>query len=433
MVITSAAPPGFGVDNASTNTQHPVEDSLESNPIDQASEVIASTLKSLNAAFKEVNFNLHSHPETAYQEVFAHKILTDFLEQHGFDVKRHAWGLDTAFEATFGSGGRQIVFCAEYDALPGIGHGCGHNLIATSSLAAFVSSAHVLRELGLPGRVRILGTPAEEGGGGKIKLLEAGAFDPPEDISAAIMAHPSGSGCSQDGLLYDGIAGTKSIASYKTRVAFKGRASHAGVEPWNGVNALDAAVAAYVNVSMLRQQIRPDERVHGVFEVGGTVPNVIPNYTRMNWSVRSPTISGCEALVQRMKTCFEAGASSAGCEIEYDASPTYKNLRVDTALYTTHVEEMAKIGLKIKQEECVPASTDMGDISYYVPSFHGGFAIPTTPDVSVHNPKFTACAATEEAHQAALNSARGLAMMAFRVLSDDDLSRNARRDFEQNV
>ncbi|KAF4944503.1 hypothetical protein FSARC_14657 [Fusarium sarcochroum] len=433
MVLTSTASPSFGVDSAVTSTLHLIENSLEINPIDRASEVIASTLNSLNSAFREVNLSVHSHPETAYQEVFAHKTLTDFLEQHGFEVKRHAWGLDTAFEATFGSGGRQVVFCAEYDALPGIGHGCGHNLIATSSLAAFVSAAHALRQLKLPGRVRILGTPAEEGGGGKIKLLKAGAFDPPEDISAAIMAHPSGSVPSKDGRLYDGIAGTKTIASYKTRVTFKGRTSHAGVEPWNGVNALDAAVAAYVNVSMLRQQIRPDGRVHGVFEVGGTVPNVIPEYTRMNWSVRSPTTSGCEALVERVKTCFEAGAASAGCDMEYDTSPTYENLRVNTTLCTTYVGEMAKLGLKIKQEEWVPASTDMGNISYYVPSFHGGFAIPTTPDVSVHNPKFTACAATEDAHKAALNSARGLAMMAVRVLLDDDLSREARSDFEQNV
>lgn len=286
--------------------------------MDETSKIITETMACLNSGFREVNLSLHSHPEIGFQEVFAHKTLTDFLQEHGFAVKRHAWGLDTAFEATFGSGGRQVVFCAEYDALPEIGHGCGHNLIATSSLAAFVGAAHALRELKLPGRVRILGTPAEEGGGGKIKLLEAGAFDPPEDISAAIMAHPSGSGPCTDGRIYDGIAGTISIANCKTLVSFRGRSSHAGVDPWNGLNALDAAVSAYVNVSMLRQQIRPEERVHGVFEVGGTVPNVIPDYTRMNWVIRSPTISGCERLEQRVKACFAAGAAAADCDVEYD-------------------------------------------------------------------------------------------------------------------
>jgi amidohydrolase len=286
--------------------------------IDQSSAIVASTLDTLNSAFQEVNLSIHSHPETAYQEVFAHEKLTDFLEHHGFEVKRHAWGLDTAFEAIFGSGGRQVVFCAEYDALPGIGHGCGHNLIATSSLAAFVSAARALQMTKLPGRLRIIGTPAEEGGGGKIKLLEAGAFDPPQDIAAALMSHPTTSGPNSDGLVYDGIAGTKSIAAYKTKVIFKGRASHAGAEPWNGINALDAAVGAYVNVSMLRQQIRPDERVHGVFEDGGTVPNIIPQYTRMNWCIRSPTLAGCENLVKRVHACFEAGAAAANCKVEYE-------------------------------------------------------------------------------------------------------------------
>ncbi|KAF5681408.1 amidohydrolase [Fusarium denticulatum] len=401
--------------------------------IDQSSSVIASTLDTLNSAFQEVNLSIHSHPELAYQEAFAHDKLTDFLEHHGFQVKRHAWGLETAFEATFGSGGRQVVFCAEYDALPGIGHGCGHNLIATSSLAAFVSAARALQTTKLPGRLRIIGTPAEEGGGGKIKLLEAGAFDPPQDIAAALMSHPMTSGPSSDGLMYDGIAGTKSIAAYKTKVIFKGRASHAGAEPWNGINALDAAVGAYVNVSMLRQQIRPDERVHGVFEDGGTVPNIIPQYTRMNWCIRSPTLARCQNLVNRVKACFEAGAAAANCRVEYETAPLYNDLLVNNTLSNTYVEDMAKLGLNIKPEENVPASTDMGNVSYHVPGFHGGFAIPTTPDVSIHHPDFATCAGKKGAHKAAMNCARGLAMTAIRVLADEELSQRVRNDFERAV
>ncbi|KAF5968525.1 amidohydrolase [Fusarium coicis] len=399
--------------------------------IDQSSSIIASTLDSLNSAFQEVNLSIHSHPELAYQEVFAHDKLTDFLEHHGFQVTRHAWGLDTAFEATFGSGGRQVVFCAEYDALPGIGHGCGHNLIATSSLAAFVSAARALQTTKFPGRLRISGTPAEEGGGGKIKLLEAGAFDPPEDIAAVLMSHPMTSGPSSDGLVYDGIAGTKSIAAYKTKVIFKGRASHAGAEPWNGINALDAAVGAYVNVSMLRQQIRPDERVHGVFEDGGTVPNIIPQYIRMNWCIRSPTLAGCQSLVRRVKACFEAGAAAANCKVEYETAPLYNDLLVNNTLSNTYVEEMTKLGLKIKSQENVPASTDMGNVSYHVPGFHGGFAIPTTPDVSIHHSDFAACAGREGAHKAAMKCARGQAMTAIRLLADEELSQRVRNDFEK--
>lgn len=311
---TEDATDALALDTTSWSTEKPKPMS-----IGVAREIINSTLGSLDPALRQVNIDLHSNPETAYEEVFAHKVLTSFLEGRGVAVQRHAWGLDTAFEATVGSGGRQVVFCAEYDALPDIGHGCGHNLIATSSVAAFVGAAQVLSELKIPGRLRILGTPAEEGGGGKIKLIEAGAFNPPRDVCAAIMSHPTASGARRnDGQRYDGLAGTRLISSYKMRVEFRGSTSHAAAEPWKGINALDAAVAAYVNVSVLRQQIRPDERVHGVFEVGGTVPNVIPDYTSMKWNVRSPTISSCEALVARVKACLEAGAAAAGCEISYD-------------------------------------------------------------------------------------------------------------------
>ncbi|KAF5712472.1 amidohydrolase [Fusarium mundagurra] len=407
LVIDSTSSPGW---IASTHGE--VVTLQKVDIIDQCSSIVASTLDSLNPAFQEVNLSIHSHPELAYQEVFAHDKLTDFLE-HQFPR------------------GRQVVFCAEYDALPGIGHGCGHNLIATSSLAAFVSAARALQMTKLPGRLRIIGTPAEEGGGGKIKLLEAGAFDPPEDIAAALMSHPTTSGPSSDGLVYDGIAGTRSIAAYKTKVIFKGRASHAGTEPWNGINALDAAVGAYVNVSMLRQQIRPDERVHGVFEDGGTVPNIIPQYTRMNWCIRSPTLAGCQNLVKRVKACFEAGAAAANCKVENETEPLYNDLLVNNTLSNTYVEEMAKLGMKIKSQENVPASTDMGNVSYHVPGFHGGFAIPTTSDVSIHHADFAACVWEETAHKAAMSCARGLAMTAIRVLADEGLSQRVRNDFER--
>jgi amidohydrolase len=283
----------------------------------EARNIINTTIDKLNSELRQVNSSLHSNPEIGFEEVFAHKTLTEFLENRGFSVTRHAHGLDTAFDATFGSGGRQVVFCAEYDALPGIGHACGHNLIATSSLAAFLGAAQALSETKTPGRLRLLGTPAEEGGGGKVKLIEAGAFNPPEDIAAAIMAHPAGSQQPDPNDPIDGLAGMRLIACAKMRVEFRGRPAHSGASPWMGINALDAAVAAYNNVSMLRQQIRPDERIHGVFEVGGTVPNVVPAYTRMNWCIRSPTMARCNDLIKRVQACFEAGASAAGCEINY--------------------------------------------------------------------------------------------------------------------
>ncbi|KAM5343797.1 hypothetical protein ACJ41O_012334 [Fusarium nematophilum] len=402
--------------------------------IETAREIINHHLDELSPSLHEkVNKFLHANPETAYNEVLAHATLTSYLEQQGFTVKRQTYGLDTSFEAEIGQGGRLVVFCAEYDALPGIGHACGHNLIATSSMAAFLGAARALAELKVPGRMRILGTPAEEGGGGKSRLIDAAAFSPPEDVAAAIMAHPIAAhqiGSEGDNF---GLAGFKLIASHKLRVEFRGKTAHAAGEPWNGVNALDAAVAAYNNVALLRQQIQPDERVHGVIEVGGTVPNVITEYTRMNWNIRSPTMKRCDDLLRRVKGCFEAGAAATGCSVNYITSPTYMNLRVNDTLCKTFVSDMAILGEKVMlhQTRQFNASTDMGNVSHLVPSFHGAFAIPTSKDVSIHNPKFAAAAGTDEAHGVAIKCAKGMAILAIRVLVEDAIASNARSDFER--
>jgi amidohydrolase len=291
---------------------------LENNPnfLEEARSIVESTMKSADSELHKINKALHANPELGYEEHFAHKTITSYLSSAGFNVKKHAYGFDTSFEAEYGSGGRLVIVCAEYDALPGIGHSCGHNLIATSSIATFIAAAKVMKQYSIQGRLRILGTPAEEGGGGKAKLIDAGAF--PKDAAAAIMAHPmSAHQIFFKPGYYQGLAGLKLIASHKFRTEFRGKPAHAAGEPWNGVNALDAAVSAYTNVGLLRQQMEPDERVHGVIETGGTVPNVITDYTRMNWNVRSPTIDRADKLLARVKNCLEAAALASGCKLEY--------------------------------------------------------------------------------------------------------------------
>lgn len=286
----------------------------------QARAIVSEHLDNLTGSLRSrINDPLHANPELNYEEHFAHDTITKYLEevQLKLEVSKHTYGLDTSFEARVGSGGRLVIFCAEYDALPDIGHACGHNLIATSSVAAFLGAARALAQLQIPGRLRLLGTPAEEGGGGKVKLLEAGAFDPPEDVAAAIMAHPVGGQMilAREGEV--GVAGPRLVASQKFQIEFHGKTAHAGGQPWVGRNALDAAVAAYNNVSLLRQQTRGDERIHGIIEDGGTAPSVIPGYTRMNWFVRAPTIDRSKLLVERVKNCLEAGALASGCTFNY--------------------------------------------------------------------------------------------------------------------
>lgn len=282
----------------------------------QAQSTIITTIEETQHELREINAAIHSHPELAYEEHYAHQTITTYLSSMGFNVTKHAYGLKTSFELEFGSSGRLVIICAEYDALPHIGHACGHNLIATSSIATFVAAAKAMQKHGLQGRLRLLGTPAEESGGGKTKLLDAGAF--PEDTAAAIMAHPMSShALCDEPTECDGLAGLNTIAAHKFHVEFRGKPAHAGGEPWNGLNALDAAVAAYTNVGLLRQQMQPDERVHCVIEEGGTVPNIITDYTRMNWNVRSPTIAKADKLLARVKSCIEAAAQATGCKADY--------------------------------------------------------------------------------------------------------------------
>lgn len=288
--------------------------------LEEARKLVVERIDAVSSELQSrINQPIHAHPETAYQEYFAHDTLTSYLENLGFCVSRSTYGLETSFEVAIGHGGRQVVFCAEYDALPDIGHACGHNLIATASLGAFIGAAHAIRTLGISGRLRIIGTPAEEGAGGKAKLIDAGAFEPREDIAAAIMAHPKAMHIIQNGAgtEYTGLAGIRLAASHKFRVELFGKTAHAGNSPWKGINALDGAVAAYQNAALLRQQIRPDERIHCVFEEGGTAQNIIPEYSRLSWNVRGPDMEAADALLMRVKACIAAGATASGCTVKY--------------------------------------------------------------------------------------------------------------------
>ncbi|RSM19174.1 hypothetical protein CDV31_002095 [Fusarium ambrosium] len=363
-----------------------------------ARRLIDERLRELSLPLRqEISLPLHENPETAYEEFFAHDLIVNYLASLGFQIKKSTWKLQTSFEAIFGDGGRQVVFCAEYDALPDLGHACGHNLIACSSVGAFLGAAHVMAKMKIPGRLRLLGTPAEEGLCGKSVLIDAGAFNPPEDIAAAIMAHAIPASLMNFGPGVSGIAGFKFNASHIFKVEFTGQAAHAAGEPWKGVNALDAAVGAYTNIALLRQQTFPDERIHGVIEHGGMVPGIIPDYSRMM------------------------------------CSPAFMNMRANGALCGAYVEDMASFGANVVMDaEPTAASTDMGNVSHIVPSFHGGFVIPAEPTTTLHTPEFAAAAKTEEAHDAAIKAAMGMAMMAVRVLVDDNIAAAARADFEKD-
>ena len=345
----------------------------------------------------EVSHSIHAHPELCFDEHHAHEVLTGVLEDEGLAVERGAYGLDTAFSARVGDRGPVIAVCCEYDALPGIGHACGHNIIAAAGLGAGLAAALVAEELG--GTVAILGTPAEEGGGGKEFMIREGAF---ADVDAAMMVHPAD---------HD-LRTMQTIAIHTMDVEYTGEAAHAAAAPQKGRNALDAAVLGYNNVAALRQHIRPDERIHGIFTSAGEKPNIVPDHTSAEWYVRSPTLGSLEPLKQRVVACLEAGAHAAGCTMSHHWNdPPYADM-VDNGplldLYVTNAAELGRHTQESDEHAVVVGSTDMGNVSYAVPSIHP--MIKVAPEgVAIHTPDFAYHARSEDGDRAVVDGARAMA------------------------
>ena len=376
-----------------------------------------------------INQEIHSNPELAYEEHKAHNAFVTTLRSLGFEVTPHAYGLETAFSAEVGTGGRLVIFNAEYDALPGIGHACGHNLIASSSFAAFLGVAAALKASNLPGRVRLLGTPAEEGGGGKLKLIAAGAY---RDAAASLMVHP-GPGHKLPPSIR-GIAYVRMLANVKMRVHFSGKEAHAAIAPWDGVNALDAVCLSYNAVSMLRQQIRPFERIHGVFRAAGDRPNVTPADCTVEYYVRSATRTQAQALWQRVLKCFEGAAMATGCGVQVEPLNSYADVRPSRALCQGYVDVMPAGTVVLDDPvEFLAGSTDMGDVCYECPGFHGAFGIGTKEGEANHTKGFTAVAGTEEAFGLAMECGKGMALVGWRVLTDVVFAERVQKEWEEDM
>ncbi len=370
----------------------------------------------------EISHGIHEHPELCYEEHHAADLLASVLEDEGFDVERAACGMETAFVAKAGTGdGPTIgVFC-EYDALPEIGHACGHNVIGTAGLGAGLAAATVAEELG--GRVVVLGSPAEEGGGGKVFLQEGGALD---ELDAAMMIHPA-----------DGdLQAMNVIAIQQVHVRYHGKAAHAAAFPHRGLNALDAAVLGYVNIAALRQHIRPTERIHGIFTEAGDKPNIVPKTAAAEWYVRAPTRRLLQPLKERVMACLEAGTSAAGCTMDHEwQDPAYDDMidnPVLVDLFTANAERTGRHLADPARASGVVGSTDMGNVSYAVPSIHPMLAVAPS-GVSIHTPEFTQYARGEEGDRAVLDGARAMAMTVADLWLDPGHVEAARASFDEAV
>ncbi|NUS52674.1 MAG: M20 family metallopeptidase [Nocardioidaceae bacterium] len=349
---------------------------------------------------------LHAHPETAWEEHDSSRWVAEVLADAGFDVEPGYLGLQTAFRATYGSGPVRLGLCAEYDALPGLGHACGHNLIAAISVGAARALAPLADDAGLT--VEVYGTPAEEGGGGKIELLDRGAF---HGLDLAMLAHPAPVD----------VAEARPFAVSHSHVGYTGKAAHAAAYPEHGVNAADAFTVAQVAIGLLRQQLPPSVRVHGVMTRGGEAPNAIPERTEGRWYVRAESLAELAEVEPRVWRCFEAGALATGCELEIvPESKPYAELRADDAALAAYRRNAEALGRAFATGSDAArmnrASTDMGNVSQVVPAIHPYVGIGSLPALN-HQAAFAAHCVGPDAERALTDAATALAWTALDVAS----------------
>jgi amidohydrolase len=373
---------------------------------DAAAAVIAEHLPELVA----LSHSVHSTPELCFEENRSAHAVADALRAGGLTVDEGVYDLPTALESRSGEGELVIAICAEYDALPEVGHACGHNIIAASAVGAGLALAAVADQLGL--QVRVLGTPAEEGGGGKIFMLERGAFD---DVHAAMMIHP---------WPVERLTGS-CLAVAHFDVHFSGKEAHASAAPWEGVNALDAMTIAQVALGLLRQQLPPGDQVHGVITRGGSAANVIPAAVTGRYMARSRTIDGLQALEPRIRACFEAGALATGCTVTYEKlSPDYSHMEADPDLVAAYRINAQSLGRNFDADDAdapLPTfSTDMANISLAVPTIHPLVGIETNGAVN-HQHEFAAACITASADAAVRDGALALAWTAIDAATDPAL------------
>ena len=396
------------------------------------SETAAQAIEGARPELVELALDIHAHPELNYQEQHAAQLLSETLEKHGFKVERGVGGVETAFTATLSGGagdGPTVAVLAEYDALPDIGHGCGHNLIAMAAIAAGLGLKANLDKL--PGRVMVIGTPAEEGGGGKIRMLDAGVF---EGVDAVLSSHPSSNRTVIPTDIPMGESWSLAMVGY--RYIFHGKAAHAAAAPHEGINALNGVIHLFTGIDALRQHVREDVRIHGIITDGGKAPNVVPEYAAANFMLRCRDRDYLsDVVVGRVLQAAEGAAAMTGCRLEVEEYyPFYENVRPNAVIAGLLLNNAAVCGLKL--DEPLPgrqgsaASTDFGNVSQAVPAYELRYAVSEQP-VASHSREMAETAVSEYALNAAINVAKAMTLTACDLLLDPNLLPAARAEFDQ--
>jgi amidohydrolase len=345
----------------------------------------------------QLSLNIHDNPELGFEEKKASTWLASYLENSGFHVERGIAGLATAFRATYGHGSPRIALLAEYDALPKIGHGCGHNIIGVSAVGAAVASKSIIDQLG--GSIVVMGTPGEEGLGGKIDMVKAEAF---KEIDVAMIVHPNTRNMPTE----------EALACSTLEVEFFGRPAHAAGQPHRGINALDAMILAFTSINSLRQHIRGDARIHGIITDGGEAPNIVPAHSAAVFLVRALDYDYLAELKDKVLNCFTGASIASGARLEYRwRDRTYAPMKNNMTLAGLFKQNLESLGRQVEafDPHFGLGSTDMGNVSQVVPSIHATIAI-APPEVLIHTPEFAAAAASQAGHKGLLDAARAMAM-----------------------
>lgn len=386
--------------------------------LDKNQETIIQAIDAAKEEILKVSHQIHAKPELGYEEFFASGLLADTLAKHGFEVERKFVGIETAFCAQKKSGkGARVVFLAEYDALPGVGHGCGHNIIGTSALTAGLGLGAVIDQL--QGEVWVVGTPAEETDGGKVVMVERGAFN---QVDAAMMIHPHD----------DNYYLTESLAMDAIEIEFHGKPAHAATAPWEGKNALDAMILTFNNMNALRQQVQPHARMHGIILEGGQAPNIVPDHTKGRFYVRSKTRKYLDELVEKFKACVQAAALATDTQMQMRNYENSFDDMVNNLCLAERMRDYLMENLDVKPFKRAPdsfGSVDMGNVSHVVPAIHLLVDIANGKALTAHTPEFAQAAITPYADQVLIKAGKALALTGYDLLTDADMLNRARQEF----
>jgi amidohydrolase len=377
---------------------------------------ITSEVDGLRQELIQLSLKIHDNPELSFQERRASSWLIEFLRDNGFRVRRNFVGLPTAFEATYGRGTPRIALLAEYDALPQMGHGCGHNVIAASAVGAGVASKLAVDQAG--GTIVVLGTPGEEVVGGKIDMVEARVF---EGIDVAMMVHPN----------TRNTVTMETLACTSLDVEFIGKAAHAAAQPYKGVNALEALILGFNSVNALRQHIKGEARIHGIITDGGQAPNIVPARSAARFLIRALDQGYLDELKEKVLNCFRAGSVATGAKlIHHWGERSYLPMKSNVALAELFNENLKLLGRYVEPPD--PrfgfGSTDMGNVSQVVPSIHPLLAI-APPEVAIHTPEFAEAAASEAGHEGLLDAAKAMATTVVDILTKPEVLDEIKEEF----